>query len=69
METPLQIPPQAELKKTSQRHKNLRLHSNCDSDLGRSINVAEVTQLVWLTGLRAQTSHSPQMQCNQKDTH
>ena len=27
------------------------------------------TQLVWLTGLRTQPSHSPQQSCNQKDTH
>ena len=38
-------------------------------DLGRSVGVTSTTQLVWLTGLRAQPSNSPQQPCNQKDTH
>ena len=39
------------------------------TDLGRSFGVTTATQLVWLTGLRAQPSHFPQQPCNQKDTH
>ena len=39
------------------------------TDLGRSGGVTTATQLVWLTGLRAQPSHSPQKPCNQKDKH
>ena len=39
------------------------------TDLGRSVGVTTVTKLVWLTGLRAQPSHSPQQPCNQNDTH
>ena len=39
------------------------------TDLGRSFGVTTTTQLVWLTGLRAQHSHSPQQPCIQKDTH
>ena len=38
------------------------------TDLGRSVGGTTATQLVWLTGLRAQHSHSPQQPCNQKDT-
>ena len=38
------------------------------TDLGRSVGITTVTQLVWLTWLRAQPSHSPQQPCNQKDT-
>ena len=44
------------------RFKRLR------TDLGRSVGVTTATQLVWLTGLRAQPSPSPQQPCNQKDT-
>ena len=39
------------------------------TDLGWSVGVITATQLVWLTGLQAQPSHSPQEPCNQKDTH
>ena len=39
------------------------------TDLGRSVGVTTATQLVWLTGLWAQHSHSLQQPCNQKDTH
>ena len=39
------------------------------TDLGRSVGVTTATQLVWLSGLRAQPSHSPQQPCNQKDTY
>ena len=39
------------------------------TDLGRSDGVTTVIQLVWLTGLRAQPSDSPQQPRNQKDTH
>ena len=39
------------------------------TDLGRSDEVTRVTELVWLTGLRAQPSHFPQQSCNQKDTN
>ena len=39
------------------------------TDLGRSVAVTTATQLVWLTGLRTEPSHSPQQQCYQKDTH
>ena len=38
------------------------------TDLGRSVGVTTATQLVWLTSLRTQPSHSPQQLCNQ-DTH
>ena len=38
-------------------------------DLGRSVGVHTATRLVWLTGVRAQPSNSPQQLCNQKDTH
>ena len=38
------------------------------TDLGRSVGVTTATQLVWLTGLRAQPSHCPQEPCNQKGT-
>ena len=37
--------------------------------LGRSVGVTTTTQLLWLTGLRAQPSHFPQQPCNQKDKH
>ena len=37
--------------------------------LGRSFGLTTATQLVWLTGLRVQHSHSPQQPCNKKDTH
>ena len=36
---------------------------------GRSVGITKAIQLVWLTGLRAQPSNSPQQPCNQKDTH
>ena len=36
--------------------------------LGRSVGVTTATQLVWLPGLRAQPSPSPQQPCNKKDT-
>ena len=39
------------------------------TDLAWSVGVTTATQLMWLTGLRAQHSHSPQQPCNQKDTH
>ena len=39
------------------------------TDSGRSVRVTTATRLVWLTGLWAQPSHSPQQPCNQKDTH
>ena len=39
------------------------------TNLGRSVRVTTATQLVLLTGLRAQPSHFPQQPCNQKDTH
>ena len=35
------------------------------TDLGRLVGVVIATQLVWLTGVRAQSSHSPQQPCNQ----
>ena len=38
------------------------------TDLGRSVGVTTAIQLVSLTFLRAQPSHSPQQPCNQKDT-
>ena len=37
------------------------------TDLGRSVGVATATQLVRLTGLRAQSYHFRQQPCNQKD--
>ena len=39
------------------------------TDLGRSVGVTTVTQLVWLTWFTGPPSHSPQQPCNQKDTH
>ena len=39
------------------------------TDLGRSVGVTTATQLVWLTGSRAQHSHFLQQPCNQKDKH
>ena len=36
------------------------------TDLGRSVGVTTVTQLMWLIGLRAQSSHFPQHPCNQR---
>ena len=39
------------------------------TDLGRTVGVTTANQLVWLTGLRAKPSHSPQQPCNQKDKH
>ena len=39
------------------------------TDLGRSVGVTIATQLVWLTGLWAQPSHTPQQPCNKKDTY
>ena len=39
------------------------------TDLGQSVGVTAVTQLVWLNRFTsAQPSHSPQQPCNQKDT-
>ena len=38
------------------------------TDLGRSVWLTTAIQLVWLTGLRAQRSHSPQQLLNYKDT-
>ena len=35
------------------------------TDLGRSVGVTTATQLVWLTGLRAQPSHFPQQPCKE----
>ena len=34
------------------------------TDLGQSVGVTTATKLAWLTGLRAQPSHSPQQPCN-----
>ena len=39
------------------------------TDLGRSVGVTTVTQLVWLTWFAGPPSHSPQQPCYQKDTH
>ena len=39
------------------------------TDLGWSVGVATATQLVWLTCLQAQPSHSLRQPCNQKDKH
>ena len=39
------------------------------TDFGRSIAVTTANQLVWLTGIPTQPSHSPQQPCNQKETH
>ena len=40
------------------------------ADLLRTVSwVTTANEVVWLTGLRAQTSHSPQQPFNQKDTH
>ena len=38
------------------------------TNFGRSVGVTTAAQLVWLTGLRAQPSHSPQQTCNHKDS-
>ena len=39
------------------------------TDLGRSVGVTTATNLLWLSDLRAQPFHSPQQQCNQKNTY
>ena len=40
------------------------------TDLGRSVGVTTVIQLVWLNRFTGtQPSHLPQQPCNQKDTH
>ena len=39
------------------------------TDLGRSVGVTTAIQMVWLTGLLSEPSHSPQQPCDQKDTH
>ena len=55
---------------TQRRHQNNRTNTQrLRIDLGRTDRVNAVIQLVWLTGLRAQPSHSPQQPCNLKDTH
>ena len=51
--------------KTSPKHS---ITQRLRADLGRSNGVTKVIQLVWLIGLRAQPSHSPQQPCNQKET-
>ena len=38
------------------------------TDLGRSVGVTKVTQLVWLTWFMSPTFPLPQQPCNQKDT-
>ena len=45
----------SEHKKRHQKSITKRLRT----DLGLSVGVTAATQLVWLTGLRAQPSHSP----------
>ena len=50
------------------RHKS-SITQRLRTDLGRSVGVTTATQLVWLTGLRAQPSNFPQQPCNQKDRH
>ena len=51
-----------------QRHKKVRLNSRLRTDLGRSVGVTKATQLVWLTGLRAQLPTNREQPFNQKDT-
>ena len=36
---------------TQKRHQKLRLHNDCAPDLGRSVGVTTVIQLVWLNRL------------------
>ena len=56
---------------TTQRpHQKVRLHCDCGPTWdGKMEGVTTVIQLVWLTCVRAQPSHSPQQPCNQKNTH
>ena len=68
------------LRKTVYQHKCLKrtnrktqpicsIAQQLQIDLWRSFGVNTTTKLVWLTGLWAQSSHSPQQPCNQKDNH
>ena len=49
--------------------QNSSITQRLRTDLGRSVGVTTATQLVWLTGLGTQPSHSPQQPCNQRDMH
>ena len=53
---------------TEKRHQK-SITQRLRTDLGRPVGVTTSIQLVWLTGLQAEPSHSPQQPCNQKDTH
>ena len=52
-----------------QRHKKSLIKQQLRTDLGRSVGVTTVTQLVWLTWFTGPPSHSPQQPCNQKELH
>ena len=45
---------------TNNATKKVRLTQRLRTDLGRSVGVTTATQLVWLTGLRAQPTHLKQ---------
>ena len=66
-------PTPSEMSKGQSENKNNARkkfdYTTLRTDIGRSVGVTTATQLVFLTGLRAQPSHSPQNPCNQKDTH
>ena len=64
--TPIEMPKGSDNTTTPQKSSSTQ---QLRTDLGRSVGVTTATQLVWLTGLRAQPSHFPQQLCNQKDTH
>ena len=48
--------------------KSLITRHHWRADLGRSVVVTTAIEVIWLTGVRAQPSHSLQQLCNQKDT-
>ena len=62
--TPAEMPKGQFTTQTTPQKSSItqRLRTN----LGRSVGGLTATQLVWLTGLRAQPSHSPKQQCRFK---
>ena len=53
----------------SQRDNTKRNRKDYTAIADRFMTVNYSHQLVWLTGLRVQPSHSPQQPCNQNYTH
>ena len=62
------IPPER-LSHNTKAHQKYSNTQRLRTDLSRIVRVITATQLVWLTGLRAQIFQSPQQLCNQKDTY